>query len=93
MSLFPDRWRACSSAAAPPRSPAAPCSRWSRCPRWPVSAARATCSTRSRSSAKTSSTVEIEGKLAAVRSTDIGAPAVTEVEFKISLLAPEGSRP
>ena len=26
-----------------------------------------------------------------MRSTDIGAPAVTEVEFKISLLAPEGS--
>lgn len=36
-------------------------------------------------------TVEVEGELAAVRSTDIGAPAVTEVEFKISLLAPEGS--
>jgi HlyD family secretion protein len=36
-------------------------------------------------------TVEIEGELAAVRSTDIGAPPVTEVEFKISLLAPEGS--
>lgn len=35
--------------------------------------------------------VEVEGELAAVRSTDIGAPAVTEVEFKISLLAPEGS--
>jgi multidrug efflux pump subunit AcrA (membrane-fusion protein) len=36
-------------------------------------------------------TVDIEGELAAVRSTDIGAPPVTEVEFKISLLAPEGS--
>jgi HlyD family secretion protein len=36
-------------------------------------------------------TVEIEGELAAMRSTDIGAPPVTEVEFKISLLAPEGS--
>jgi hypothetical protein len=36
-------------------------------------------------------TVDVEGELAAVRSTDIGAPAVTEVEFKISLLAPEGS--
>ncbi|HVR69709.1 MAG TPA: HlyD family efflux transporter periplasmic adaptor subunit [Vicinamibacteria bacterium] len=35
--------------------------------------------------------VEVEGELAAVRSTDIGAPPVTEVEFKISLLAPEGS--
>jgi HlyD family secretion protein len=37
------------------------------------------------------STVEVEGELAAVRSTDIGAPPVTEVEFKISLLAPEGA--
>src|SRR6185503_18011309 len=36
-------------------------------------------------------TVDIEGELAAVRSTDVGAPPVTEVEFKISLLAPEGS--
>jgi HlyD family secretion protein len=36
-------------------------------------------------------TVDVEGELAAVRSTDIGAPPVTEVEFKISLLAPEGS--
>lgn len=36
-------------------------------------------------------TVDVEGELAAVRSTDIGAPAVTEVEFKISLLAAEGS--
>jgi HlyD family secretion protein len=35
--------------------------------------------------------VDLEGELAAVRSTDIGAPPVTEVEFKISLLAPEGS--
>jgi HlyD family secretion protein len=36
-------------------------------------------------------TVDVEGELAAVRSTDIGAPPVTEVEFKISMLAPEGS--
>jgi HlyD family secretion protein len=36
-------------------------------------------------------TVDVEGELAAVRSTDIGAPPVSEVEFKISLLAPEGS--
>ena len=36
-------------------------------------------------------TVDVEGELAAVRSTDIGAPPVAEVEFKISLLAPEGS--
>jgi multidrug efflux pump subunit AcrA (membrane-fusion protein) len=35
--------------------------------------------------------VEVEGELAAVRSIDIGAPPVTEVEFKIALLAPEGS--
>jgi HlyD family secretion protein len=35
--------------------------------------------------------VDVEGELAAVRSTDIGAPPVAEVEFKISLLAPEGS--
>jgi HlyD family secretion protein len=35
--------------------------------------------------------VEVEGELAAVRSTEIGAPAVTEVEFKISLLVPEGT--
>jgi HlyD family secretion protein len=36
-------------------------------------------------------TVDVEGELAAVRSTDIGAPPVTEVEFKISMLAAEGS--
>ena len=36
-------------------------------------------------------TVDVEGELAAVRSTDIGAPPVAEVEFKIALLAPEGS--
>lgn len=35
--------------------------------------------------------VEVEGELAAVRSTEIGAPPVTEVEFKISLLVPEGT--
>jgi multidrug efflux pump subunit AcrA (membrane-fusion protein) len=35
--------------------------------------------------------VDVEGELSAVRSTDIGAPPVAEVEFKISLLAPEGS--
>jgi len=35
--------------------------------------------------------VEVEGVLAAVRSTEIGAPPVTEVEFKISLLVPEGT--
>jgi HlyD family secretion protein len=35
--------------------------------------------------------VEVEGELAAVRSTEIGTPAVTEVEFKISLLVPEGT--
>jgi HlyD family secretion protein len=35
--------------------------------------------------------VDVEGELAAVRSIDIGAPPVTEVEFKIALLAPEGS--
>jgi HlyD family secretion protein len=35
--------------------------------------------------------VDVEGELAAVRSTDIGTPPVAEVEFKISLLAPEGS--
>jgi len=36
-------------------------------------------------------TVDVDGELAAVRSTDIGAPPVTEVEFKIAFLAPEGS--
>jgi HlyD family secretion protein len=36
-------------------------------------------------------TVEVEGELAAVRSVDLGVPPVTEVEFKIAFLAPEGS--
>jgi multidrug efflux pump subunit AcrA (membrane-fusion protein) len=36
-------------------------------------------------------TVDVDGELAAVRSTDIGAPPVTEVEFKIAFLAPEGA--
>jgi HlyD family secretion protein len=35
--------------------------------------------------------VEVEGELAAVRSVEIGVPPVAEVEFKISLLAPEGA--
>src|ERR1041384_4048316 len=35
--------------------------------------------------------VAVDGELSAVRSTDIGAPPVTEVEFKISFLAPEGA--
>jgi HlyD family secretion protein len=35
--------------------------------------------------------VEVEGELAAIRSTEIGAPPVTEVEFKISFLVPEGT--
>ena len=35
-------------------------------------------------------TVEVEGELAAVRSTEIGAPPVSEVDFKIAFLAPEG---
>ncbi len=35
--------------------------------------------------------VEIEGELAAVRSTEIGVPPVTYVEFKISFLIPEGT--
>jgi HlyD family secretion protein len=35
-------------------------------------------------------TVEVEGELAAVRSVEIGVPPVTEVEFKIAFLAPEG---
>jgi HlyD family secretion protein len=34
--------------------------------------------------------VEVEGELAAVRSVGIGVPPVTEVEFKIAFLAPEG---
>jgi HlyD family secretion protein len=36
-------------------------------------------------------TVDVEGELAAVRSTEIGPPPVTEVEFKIAFLAPEGT--
>lgn len=36
-------------------------------------------------------TVEVEGELAAVRSTEIGAPPVAEVEFKIAFLVPEGT--
>jgi HlyD family secretion protein len=36
-------------------------------------------------------TVEVEGELAAVRSVELGVPPVTEVEFKIASLAPEGS--
>jgi HlyD family secretion protein len=35
-------------------------------------------------------TVDVEGELAAVRSTEIGVPAVAEVDFKIAFLAPEG---
>ena len=35
--------------------------------------------------------VEMEGELAAVHSSEIGAPAVNEWEFKIVLMAPEGS--
>ncbi len=35
--------------------------------------------------------VEVEGELAAIRSTEIGAPPVTEVEFKIAFLVPEGT--
>jgi HlyD family secretion protein len=35
--------------------------------------------------------VEVEGELAAVRSVEIGVPPVSEVEFKISFLAPEGA--
>ena len=35
--------------------------------------------------------VELEGELAAVRSTEIGTPAVSEVEFKISFLIAEGT--
>ncbi len=35
--------------------------------------------------------VELEGELAAVRSTEIGTPPVTEVEFKIAFLIPEGT--
>lgn len=34
--------------------------------------------------------VEVEGELVAVRSTEIGVPPVAEVDFKIAFLAPEG---
>ena len=34
--------------------------------------------------------VDVEGELAAVRSTEIGVPPVSEVDFKIAFLAPEG---
>lgn len=34
--------------------------------------------------------VDVEGELAAVRSTEIGVPPVAEVDFKIAFLAPEG---
>jgi HlyD family secretion protein len=36
-------------------------------------------------------TVEIDGELSAVRSSEIGVPPVSEVEFKIAFLAPEGA--
>jgi hypothetical protein len=36
-------------------------------------------------------TVEVEGELVAVRSTEIGVPPVAEVDFKIAFLAPEGA--
>lgn len=35
--------------------------------------------------------VDVEGELEAVRSREIGAPPVAEVEFKIAFLAPEGA--
>ncbi|HSD66560.1 MAG TPA: hypothetical protein VLF95_07655, partial [Vicinamibacteria bacterium] len=35
-------------------------------------------------------TVEVEGELAAVRSTEVGVPPVAEVDFKIAFLAAEG---
>jgi hypothetical protein len=35
-------------------------------------------------------TVEVEGELAAVRSKEIGVPPISEVDFKIAYLAPEG---
>jgi HlyD family secretion protein len=35
-------------------------------------------------------TVEVEGELAAVRSKEIGVPPISEVDFKIAFLAPEG---
>jgi hypothetical protein len=34
--------------------------------------------------------VDVEGELAAVRSTEIGVPPLAEVDFKIAFLAPEG---
>jgi HlyD family secretion protein len=36
-------------------------------------------------------TVEVEGELAAVHSSEVGPPPVSEVEFKISFMAPEGT--
>jgi HlyD family secretion protein len=36
-------------------------------------------------------TVEVDGELKAIRSTEIGVPPVTEVEFKIAFMAPEGA--
>ncbi len=36
--------------------------------------------------------VDVEGELAAVRSTEIGVPPVAEVDFKIAFLAPEGQQ-
>jgi multidrug efflux pump subunit AcrA (membrane-fusion protein) len=36
-------------------------------------------------------TVEVEGELVAVRSVELSVPPVTEVEFKIAFLAPEGT--
>ncbi len=35
--------------------------------------------------------VEVEGELTAIRSTDVGVPMVTETEFKIAFMAPEGA--
>src|SRR5262245_25798772 len=35
--------------------------------------------------------VEVEGELAAMRSGELGPPAVNEWQFKIAFLAPEGS--
>jgi len=36
-------------------------------------------------------TVDVEGELEAVRSRELGCPAVPEVEFKIAFMAPEGT--
>jgi HlyD family secretion protein len=36
-------------------------------------------------------TVEVDGELEAVRSREIGPPSVTEVEFKIAFMSPEGT--